>query len=32
MLVFRYEALDLRNGIDPDTEEGEEGDRAIGLR
>ena len=29
MLVLGYEALNSRNGVDPDPEEGEEGDRAI---
>lgn len=31
MLVLRHETLDLRDGIGPDSKEGEEGDRAIVL-
>lgn len=32
MLVFRYEALNLRNGVNPHMEEGEEGYGAVVLR
>jgi len=31
VLMFRYEALNPRDGIAPDPEEGEEGDRTIVL-